>query len=112
MLEVFVERGLVGRLIFLEGRSYLRQQVLVEEMRGLAALCVHDAVECKVQMGLVELEQLLKEGFQLLVFLAHPVFRPLRFIVGTPAYLTSQRIVKNVSVEVCCAIRFSSDAIN
>jgi hypothetical protein len=44
---------------------------LIEELRHLGALGVHDAVEAEVQIGLVELEQLLQQGLQLLVFLAH-----------------------------------------
>ena len=34
---------------------------------------MHDAVEAEVQIGLVELEQLLQQGLQLFVFLAHAV---------------------------------------
>lgn len=39
-----------------------------------AALGVHDAVQPEVQVGLVELEQLLKQGLQPFKLLTHPVY--------------------------------------
>ncbi|MDP1901901.1 MAG: hypothetical protein Q8K96_15815, partial [Rubrivivax sp.] len=50
-----------GRFSLVERESslYLRQQVLLQELGDLGALGVHDAIEAEVEVGLVELEQLL-----------------------------------------------------
>ncbi len=50
---------LVGRLVLRERRLHLGQQILLQELRHLRALGVHHAVEAEVQVGLIELEQLL-----------------------------------------------------
>ena len=71
--QLLLDLGLVGGLVLAERRLHLRQQILVEELRHLGALGVHDAVEAEVQVGLVELEQFLQQGLQLFVFLAHRV---------------------------------------
>ena len=47
----------------------MRTQLLRGTHVGATAL--HDAIEAEVQIGLVELKQLLKQGFQLFEFLAH-----------------------------------------
>jgi hypothetical protein len=80
--QFLLDLGLVGGLVLTECRLHLRQQILVEELRHLGALGVHDAVEAEVQVGLVELEQLLQEGLQLFVFLAHRDVSSVRFMFG------------------------------
>jgi len=74
--QFLLDLGLVRGLVLAEGCLHLWQQVLVEEPRHLGTLRVHDAIESEVQVGLVELEQLLQEVLQLLILLAHPVSRP------------------------------------
>ena len=69
--ELLLQLRLVGGLVEAECLLHLREQVLVEKLRHLRALGVHDAVEAEIEIGLVELEQLLQQGFQLLKFLAH-----------------------------------------
>ena len=69
--QFILQLRLVGGLVLAECRPHLRQEVLVEELRHLGALGVHDAVEAEVQVRLVELEQLLQQGLQLFVLLAH-----------------------------------------
>ena len=67
----FSSSALSAVLYMAELPGYLWQQILVEELRHFGALGVHDAVETEVQVGLVELEQLLQQGLQSFVFLAH-----------------------------------------
>ena len=66
--QLLLDLGLVGGLVLRERRLHLRQQVLVEELRHLGALGVHDAVEAEVQIGLVELEQLQQQFFSFSYF--------------------------------------------
>lgn len=64
----------MGRsLVESEGLSHLRQQVLVEELCHLGALGMHDAIETEIEIGLVELEQLLQQGLEAFEFLAHAI---------------------------------------
>ena len=69
--EFLLQFRFVGRFVKAECLRHLRQQILVEELRHLGTLGVHDPVEAEIQIGLVELEELLQQGFQLLKFLAH-----------------------------------------
>ena len=92
--ELLLQLRLVGGLVVAERLLHLRQQVLVEELRHLGALGVHDAVEAEVQVGLVELEQLLQQGFQLLEFLAHRVSFLVRAAFAA-AHTTAQRMVNS-----------------
>jgi hypothetical protein len=71
--QLLLDLGLVGGLVLAERRLHLRQQVLLEELRHLGALGVHDAVEAEVQVGLIELKQLLQQGLQLFVVLTHMI---------------------------------------
>ena len=47
---------------------HLWQQIAFQELRHLVGLGVHDAIEAEVQVGLVELEQLLEQADQFLEF--------------------------------------------
>ncbi len=73
--QLLLDLSLVGGLVLAERRLHLRQQVLVEELRHLGALGVHDAVKAEVQVGLVELEQLFQQSHQTFKFLLviHPI---------------------------------------
>ncbi len=88
---VHVQFGLVGGVVLGEGLLHLRQQVLVQELRHLRVPCMQDAVDAEVQLRLVELEQLLEQGFQFFVFLAHCVvvllnrWRARRFVRRRPS---------------------------
>ncbi len=73
---------------------------------------MHDAVEPEVQVGLVELEELLEQCLQLFVLLTHLVSVPRGFVDRARRYSTAHRIVKSVSVAVRCAKRASSTSIS
>ena len=109
--QLLLDLGLVGGLVLAERRLHLRQQVLVEELRHLGALGVHDAVEAEVQVGLVELEQLLQQGFIFSYFwlIVTPSF--IRHHCFSSVYSTAQRIVKRCSDPVLWDSRFSKDSI-
>jgi phosphoglycerol transferase MdoB-like AlkP superfamily enzyme len=74
---------------------------------------MHDAVEAEVQLGLVELEQLLEQVFSFWYFWLIAFVCPLSIIPELAAvYWTAQRMVKSASLEVCCASRRSNESIN
>ncbi len=66
LVELALELRAVGRLILREGVLHLREKIALEELRHLARLGVHDPIDAEVEIGLIELEQLLKQGDQLL----------------------------------------------
>src|SRR5262249_18754779 len=66
---------LVGGFVEAERLLHLWQQIFVQELHHLGALGMHDTIETEVQVRLVELEQLLQQRLQLLVFLAHCMSR-------------------------------------
>ena len=57
--ELLLQFRLIRGLVEAECLLHLRQQILVEELRHLRALGVHDSIEAEIEIGLIELEQLL-----------------------------------------------------
>ena len=69
LIELFLQLGCFARFVASEFRFDLRQQILVQELRDLGALGVHDSVKPKVQIRLIELEQFFEQALEFLVFL-------------------------------------------
>ena len=71
--ELLFEFRLVGGPVLAERRLHLRKQILLQELGHIGALGVHHSVEAKVQVGLIELKQLLQQCLQFLVPFVHPM---------------------------------------
>lgn len=56
--QLFLDRRLIGRLVGGQRPFHLRQQVMLEELRDLAAPGMKNAVNAEIQIGLIELEKL------------------------------------------------------
>ena len=97
LLQFLLNLGPIGRAILRKRLTHLRQQILFQKRRNLRTPGVHNPIHAEVEVGPVELEQLLKLGLQSLKRLAHA---------------TVHRIVNNASTVVRPARRFSSWSTN
>ncbi|OQB98391.1 MAG: hypothetical protein BWX81_00469 [Spirochaetes bacterium ADurb.Bin110] len=61
----------ISSLILRKGCLNLRQKVLVQELCHFCALGVHNAINTKVEVRLIELEKFLQKTFQFFIFLIH-----------------------------------------
>ena len=93
--QFLLQLRLVGALVQRKGVLHLRQQLVVKKLRYFGALGVHHAVETEVQVGLVKLEQLLQQRFQLLVFLAHAA--------SSLSMVTQNEAAKSITLDHCRA---------
>ena len=88
-----------------ERRLHHRQQVVVEELRHLGTLGVHDAVKTEVEVGLVELEQLLQQSFKL--FVVSTIWSAITRVASPPGAQTKATMARSVSssmVDCTCAV--------
>src|SRR5690606_28345589 len=118
VLHSLLSRRLIGRPRLCDARlvglakclANDAQQVLLEKLRHLAGLRMHDAIEAEVQVGLVELEQLLQQADQ-----AFSLFLDVRHVTGFScvllAHTTAQRTAKSSCLLICCWRRASRSAI-
>lgn len=75
-----------GAIRLAEGIPDDSKQIFLEKLRHLTGLRMHDAIEAEVQVGLVELEQLLQQADQ-----AFSLFLDVRHLMGFSCVLLLTR---------------------
>ena len=61
-VEFALQDRLIRRLVLLERLFHLGQQVLVQKADDFIPLLVHNAVDAEIKIGLIQLEQFLKQA--------------------------------------------------